>query len=109
MNVGKIEISQLPTLSHVPSSFPYPILSFKMPSILTIPSSDVYTIRGIDGKQFFKFTINGVTYRDIETTISNKSLRTTLETLARAMQVSNPAKYKKAELVQIVSDHLQIM
>ncbi len=108
MNVGKIEISQLPTLSHVPSSFPYPILSFKMPSILTIPSSDVYTIRGIDGKQFFKFTFNGTQYRDIDVNVS-KNMRTTLETLAKTMQVSNPAKYKKAELVQIVSDHLQIM
>ncbi len=79
-----------------------------MPSILTIPSSDVYTIRGIDDKQFFKFTFNCVTYRDIDVNVS-KNLRTTLETLARAMQVSNPAKYKKAELVQIVSDHLQIV
>jgi hypothetical protein len=79
-----------------------------MPSILTIPSSDVYTIRGIDGQQFFKFTFNSATYRDIDVNVS-KNLRTTLETLARAMQVSNPAKYKKAELIKLVSDHLQIV
>jgi hypothetical protein len=77
-----------------------------MPEILTIPSSDIYTIRGIDNTTFFKLTHNGTTYRDLNTDIS-QNLRTSLEVLAKVMQIPGIAKLKKKELIQAVSSYIR--
>jgi hypothetical protein len=81
-----------------------------MPSVLTIPSSNVYTIRGIDNKSFFTFELNGTktTLRDIDTDIP-KNLMTTLQTLAKEMKVPGVSKLKKADLVKIVSEHIRFV
>ena len=76
-----------------------------MPTILTIPSSDVYTIRGVDGK-FFKIYYNGGWHQDINVRI-DMNYRTTLEHLAKEMGVTNIGKIKKKELIDIVEAHLR--
>lgn len=83
-----------------------------MPSILSIPSSDVYTIRGIDNATFFKIVVHTKDtkkeYRDIHTTIA-KNQKPVLEVLAKEMNVAAVSKLKKAELVMIVSEHIQFV
>jgi hypothetical protein len=81
-----------------------------MPTVLTIPSSDVYTIRGIDNKLFFKRRLtgknSGAIMRDIHVNIENNSKRA-LEVLAKEMGVLNISKLKKAELEKIVSENIR--
>ncbi len=89
---------------------PLPIktfLSATMPTILTIPSSDVYTVRGSDNK-YFKIYYEDGWYRDIDVRI-HMNLRTTLEMLARAMGIPGIAKIKKKELIQLVEAHIQFV
>ena len=76
-----------------------------MPSLLTIPSNDIYTIRGIEGTRFFKYTNNGCTYRDINVDLS-KAHRPTLEGLAKLQGISQPYKLKKAVLLASVQEFI---
>ncbi len=77
-----------------------------MPSILTIPSSNIYG----DNKEFFSFSFiqknNRITVHDVCVDIS-KNLRPNLEGLARLMNIPGISKLKKAELVKLVADNIR--
>lgn len=77
-----------------------------MPSILTIPSSNIYG----DDNEFFSFSFiqknNRITVHDVCVDIS-KNLRPNLEGLARLMNIPGISKLKKAELVKLVADNIR--
>ncbi len=77
-----------------------------MPTILTIPSTDIYTVKGIDDRRFFKVKLDGCTHAGMDINLA-RNARTTLEFLAKIQGIPQPYKLKKAALLQAVTEYIR--